>query len=150
MSMTLSLSGVAELDKIFKGLNSQLSHTYLTEVHTLAAHPLVQRAQLLAPIGETMNLTRSIGVEKESYGRSSTLGIVRVGARRGRYRGNHAHLLEYGTRKRATRSGANRGVGPVRKFMWPAYTQTRTQVENIISYQVSRKIVQYIKANVRG
>jgi len=150
MSVSISLSGVAELDKVFKGLPNQLTYTYLSEVHTLAAQPLVQRAQLLAPLGDTMNLTKSIGVEKDSFGKSDIIGAVRVGARRGRFRGNHAHLLEYGTRKRAARSGANRGMGPAKPFMRPAYGQTRSQVEGIIKFQLSRKIVSYIKNNVRG
>lgn len=150
MSVTISFSGVAEIDKVLRGLPNQLTHNYLSDVHSLAAQPLIERAKLLAPLGDTMNLTKSIGVEKESYGRSETLGIVRAGVRRGRFRGNHGHLLEYGTRKRATRSGANRGIGPVKQFMRPSYNQTKNQIESIIKYQVSRKIVQYIKSNVRG
>lgn len=150
MSVMISFSGVAEIDKVLRTLPNQLTHNLLSEVHTIAARPLVERARLLAPLGETMNLTKSIGIEKESYGKSDTLGIVRAGVRRGRYKGNHGHLVEYGTRSRQTRSGSNRGVMPRKPFMEPSWMQTKTQVERIISFQVSKKIVQYIKSNVRG
>jgi len=147
MSVTISVSGVEKIDKILKGLPNQVNHLNMSKIHTLAAQPLVERAKLLAPLGETMNLTKSIGTVKEPFGRSDSLGVVRAGARRGSFRGNHAHLLEYGTAVRRTKSGANRGVGPKKPFMEKAWLSTRKQVENIIAFQVSKYIVNFIKQN---
>lgn len=150
MSVTISLSGVDKIDKVLKGLPNVINHNMMSNVHVKAAQPLIQRMKLQAPLGETMNLTNSIGAVRESYGKSDTLGIVRVGARRGRFKGNHAHLVEYGTARRANKNGANRGVMPRKPFTYPSWVATRAQVERIISYEVSREVVGYIRRNMNG
>ncbi len=147
----ISVTGVKELDAVFKGLPKLVSHKMLSDVHATAAKTLVDRAKLLAPLGETMNLTKSIGVERESLKTSTTsLGQVQAGPRRGRFKGQVGHLVEYGTKPRKLKSnGAYRGVMKIKKFMEPAFMQTKEVVERIISYQLSRHIVNYIKANVK-
>jgi HK97 gp10 family phage protein len=144
--ITISITGVDQLDRVFKGLPGQLQQSFLAQVHTLAAQPFIERAKLLAPLGETGNLTKSVGIEKQN----DSQGTVLAGVRRGRFGGNHGHLVEYGTVRRATKKGANRGRMPAKPFTEPAFNQTKEQVERIISYQLSKKIVDYIKSNVRG
>lgn len=148
MSVTVSLSGVEKIDKVLRGLSPSLTHNLLANVHTIAARPFIERAKLFAPHGETGNLTRSIGSERESFGRSDNLGMVKAGVRRGKYKGNHGHLIEYGTKARTTRAGANRGFVKARPFIRPAFEGTKSQVERIISFQVSRHIVQYMRSNL--
>lgn len=148
MSVNISVSGVEKIDKVLRGLSPSLTHNLLANVHTIAARPFIERAKLFAPLGVTGNLTRSIGSERESFGKSDALGMVKAGVRRGRYKGNHGHLIEYGTRARVTRAGANRGFVKAHPFVRPAFEQTKTQVERIIAFETGKHIVNYMRANL--
>lgn len=52
-------------------------------------------------------------------------------------KGAHRHLVEYGTQKRATRAGANRGKMPAKPFMSPAEDSAdrpyNTKLERIVN-----------------
>lgn len=148
MSVKISVTGIAEFDKVLKGLPNKVNDKLLGNVHTIAANPLIQRAKLFAPINKG-GLTKSIGSEKTTMGRSSSLGLVNIGPRRGRHKGQAGHLFEYGTKARYNKKGAYRGIISKKPFMQPSLLQTKNQVENIIIYQLSREIVSYIKQGVK-
>lgn len=129
----ITITGYKEIDRVLKGLPLQLSDKVLQSAGAKAAKPLVVKEQLLAPEGPTGTLIDSIGIVKGGFSNFSAgnreLGQVTVGPRRkGRSRAYHAHLVEFGTRRRKTRKGANRGVMPAHPFVRPAFDQTKDAI----------------------
>jgi HK97 gp10 family phage protein len=150
MSVKISVTGVKEIDAVLKGLPLQLNHKILGQAHADAAKPLVDRAKLLAPEGPTGNLVDSIGVEKTSLAKATEVGAVTAGPRRGgRNRGYAAHLVEFGTRVRRNKKGANRGVMPKKPFMEPAFTATKSQVEGRIAESIGKKLIAFMKKTLK-
>lgn len=146
----ITVTGVAEIDKVLKELPRQMSHTVLGAAHAGAAKPLVEKAKLLAPEGPTGNLVDSIGTVKANIKKANQLGEVKVGPRRsGKYKGFAGHLVEYGTRKRRTRKGANRGFMPAKPFMKPAFDQTKGIVERQIAGEVGKVLVRTMRRHLR-
>ena len=154
MEFKLSVTGNVEIDNFLKGLPAQYSHRILQAAHAEAAKPLVYKEHLLAPVGRTGHLADSIGVIKTPFKSSSVVGEVQVGPRRGRYKGNAGHLVEFGTVKRKTIKrhpifGYNRGVMPAKPFAKPAFDQTNAQVLGSIKNTLSIKTVQYAKRTLK-
>lgn len=143
--MTVTITGVKEIDNVLRQLPKALTHSVMSAAHANAAKPMVTRMQLLAPEGPTGNLVDSIGIVKSSVKKAAEIGEVRVGPRRGRYKGNHAHFVEFGTKRRRTKRGANRGVMPIHKFVEPAFNQTKQQVENGIATATAKTLLRTMK-----
>jgi HK97 gp10 family phage protein len=142
----ISVTGVQEIDKVLKELPKQMTHTILGAAHAGAAKPLVERAKLLAPEGPTGNLVDSIGVVKTSLKRADKLGEVIVGPRKkGKYKGFAGHLVEYGTKRRKTKKGNNRGRMLPDPFMAPAFHQTKSIVEGGIAKEIGRVMVRTMR-----
>ena len=149
MSVKLSVTGVKEIDAVLKGLPRQLQDKVLASAHVEAAKPLVEKAKLLAPEGPTGNLVDSIGTERLGK-RGNEIGQVQAGPRRsGRHKGHVGHLVEYGTKFRKNRRGANRGVMRKKPFMEPAFRQTKGQVESSIGNAIGKKLLAFMKRTVR-
>jgi HK97 gp10 family phage protein len=141
MNVKLSLTGHIQIDQVLRALPLELSHTVLSAAHMDAAKPLIQKEKLLAPEGPTGNLIDSIGAVKTPFKKANVVGEVTVGPRRTRkLRGQHGHLVEFGTVSRENKKGANRGVMPAEPFAEPAFEQTKEQVINRISVSVGRKL----------
>jgi len=146
MSVKISLSGAVELDRCLKGLPKVLQNNLLQNAHVAAAKPLVDAAKANAPLGETGNLKRSIGVERISLSTSDGTGVVQVGPRRkGGYKGYHAHLVEYGKKNRGERGDRSRAI----PFMQDAFGMTKREVEKNIAFQVGVKVAQYMVRTVK-
>lgn len=150
MNTTIQLTGVKEIDSVLKGLPDQINHRVLQAAHADAAKPLVDRAKTLAPNGRTFNLEKSIGVVKSSFSRAESLGEITIGPRRGSYKGNVAHLLEYGTRGRYTKSGAYRGKVTAKPFMAPAWEATKETVLGRIVDSISTKLFAFMKRTIKN
>lgn len=146
----ISVTGVAEIDKVLRELPKQMTHTILGAAHAAAAKPLVTKAKLLAPEGPTGNLVDSIGVSKTNIKKADKLGEVRVGPRKkGRFKGFAGHLVEYGTKRRRNKKGANRGVMPAKPFMKPSYHQTKNEVERQIAVSIGKVMVRTMRRYLR-
>lgn len=145
MKFHVSYTGAKEIDTILDQLPKQLTHKVLSDAHVKAARPLVEKEKLLAPEGPTGHLVDSIGAVRTSFKKASVLGEVNVGPRRGRFKGNHGHLVEFGTRKRQTDSGANRGVMPSKPFAKPAFDATKSIVEASIKVSIAQVMVRTMK-----
>jgi HK97 gp10 family phage protein len=148
--MTIILKGDKEIRNALKHLPDVVQHRVLSAANFAAAKPLVEKEKLLAPEGPTGNLVDSIGAVKTSLAKASKLGEVIVGPRRRGYKGFAGHLVEYGTRRRKTKSGANRGVMPKKPFARPAFQATRGQVESSIAGQLSKAFTRTMKRYLRG
>jgi len=149
--MDVKLTGVAEIDKVLKGLPKQLNHKILQSAHVQAVKPLVNKAKLTAPEGPTGNLVDSIGAVKLPVRRATSLGEVHVGPRRGgRNKGHHGHLVEYGTKPRSTKSGANRGRMKADPFMDPAWESTKDKVRVSINDELGKSLYRFMKRTIKG
>ncbi len=149
--MDVKLTGVAEIDKVLKGLPKQLNHKILQSAHVQAVKPLVNKAKLTAPEGPTGNLVDSIGAVKLPVRRATSLGEVHVGPRRGgRNKGHHGHLVEYGTKPRSTKSGANRGRMKAEPFMDPAWESTKNKVQVSINDELGKSLYRFMKRTIKG
>ncbi len=129
-----------------KELPTAVNHKVMTDVNYQAAKIVVEKEKLLAPEGPTGNLVDSIGAVKMSYKNAQKVGEVLVGPRRKRpYRGFAGHLVEFGTRRRKTRKGANRGVMPKKPFAKPAFDQTKSRIPGAIAGALSKVVIKVMK-----
>jgi HK97 gp10 family phage protein len=150
----LQLIGVKEIDAVFNGLPLQVQDKQLRVAEVKAVVPLVNRAHYLAPVGKTGNLAESIGVvtaKHELFGNKSELGIINVGPRRkGKYKGFHGHLNEFGTETRHTKSGADKGIMKPKPFMEPAWEATKGEVEENISVDLGKGVYRFMKRTIKN
>lgn len=126
-----------------------MNHRLMQAANAAAATPLIHAAHRMAPVGKTAHLAESIGTEKPGMSRAGEIGEVRVGPRRGRFHGNHGHLVEYGTGQRTTKSGANRGAMPAKPFMAPAFQQTREAVLSGINKFLGEKVASFCRRTLK-
>lgn len=151
--MPTIVKGMDELLRSLNGLPEQFTEINMRKVHAKAAEPLVNRMHRLAPVGLTGNLADSIGVV--IGGRlNRELGSVQVGPRRGgKYKGFHAHFVEFGTKKRRVKKrhpifGFDRGVMPKQPFVEPAWEQTNDEVLTGITKHYEVEVVKYLRRTV--
>lgn len=150
MSVKLSITGVQEIDKVLKGLPLQLSHRVLSQAHAAAAKPLIEKAKLTAPKGKKGKLVESIGSVKLPQRKATIVGEVHAGPRRGRgFKGHIGHLVEYGTKQRSNKRGANRGVMPKKPFMEPSFRATKERIEGLISQEIGKKLLSFMKRTLK-
>lgn len=145
----ITVTGVYEIDKVLSGMPKELSHRVLQQANTEAAKVLVSKAKSLAPEGPTGRTVDSIGTVKPNIKRADELGVVLTGPRRGRYGGHAAHLIEYGTKNRKNKRGANRGMMRAKPFMKPAYEQTKELIFSDINRIIGRKLYQFMNRTLK-
>jgi len=150
MDVKLRLTGAKEIDAVLKGLPLQLNHKVLQQAHASAAKTTVDTAKLTAPEGPTGNLVDSIGVYKEPFAKATELGLIQVGPRRGRYKGNVGHLVEYGTKQRSLKNGANRGTMPAKPFMEPSWERTKDRVVDSINEMIGKTLLRFMKRTIKN
>ena len=148
--MKVKLVGDRELAKALLGLPDRLDDTALQKANSKAAQPLVDRMHRLSPVGLTGNLADSIGIVKAGKKNKSELGLITIGPRRkGGFKGFAGHLVEFGTKRRTTKSGANRGVMPKEPFVEPAWEQTKDEVLGSIDKELEKVVTSYWKRTVK-
>lgn len=151
MRATIRLTGYEDIDRVLRGLPLQVNHKVLQAAHADALKPNIEKAKLLAPEGPTGGLIDSIGVTKTGIARSNELGEVMGGPRRGRrYKGHAGHLVEYGTKARKTRKGANRGAMRAKPFMLPAWEATKNMVLSKINESIGKKLHAFMKRTIKN
>lgn len=147
--MKISVTGVKEIDQVLRGLPKQLNHRVLGQAHAAAAKPLIDKAKVMTP-KRTGGLQKSIGAVKLSQRKATIVGEVHAGPRRGKsQKGYHGHLVEYGTKKRTNKRGANRGVMPSKPFMEPAFQATKGQIEGLIGQEIGKKLVAFMTRTLK-
>lgn len=150
MRVKLSVSGVKEIDSVLSSWPKDLQHKTLSATHSAAAKPMIEKAKLLAPEGPEGNLVDSIGSVTTPMAKANIIGEVKIGPRRSRrYRGHHGHLVEFGTKPRRNRRGANRGIMPKKPFMEPAFHATKNVVVNSIALQLGKKMFATMKRYIK-
>lgn len=148
--MKIRVTGAPEIDAVLKGLPKEVNNKLSTTAHTNAAKHLVEKAKLLAPEGPTGNLVDSIGTQATGFKNQRALGETHTGPRRGRgQRGFAGHLVEYGTKTRKTKKGANRGKMTAKPFMEPAWEATKGKVESSINDEVGKALVKFMRKTLK-
>lgn len=148
--MKIRLTGVQEIDAVLKGLPTVINDKLATTAHVKAAKITVDRTKLLAPEGPTGNLVDSIGTIKVGSGSKRALGETHTGPRRKGYRGFAGHLVEFGTKPRKTKNGANRGKMTAKPFMEPAWEQTKAKVEVAINDELGKALNRFMRKTLRS
>lgn|SRR5690606_4199895 len=145
----IRMTGLKEIDRVIKQLPHQLTHPILQQIHAEALKPFVTAAYFAAPL-DSGRTAKSIGTIKPARKRVDVVGTVISGPRRGRRYGGHvAHLSEFGTVKRATKKGANRGVMKRKPFVEPSWNRTRRQVEEGIRLATGRVIYRFMRRTIK-
>lgn len=147
---------------MLKGLDNSLNKKIIEGTLRVSARPLVKRARDLAPVGPTGNLKKSIGifVSRSSDRKANLKAGLWVGPRiRGKNKGYHAHMIEFGTEERRPKNGRflvfeyngvlvfakkAKGMQP-NPFMQPAYEQTKGQVANGIFDNIEKIFLREVK-----
>lgn len=120
-----------------------------------ASKVLIDRAKALAP-SKSGDLRQSIGAYRGSFNQVQSqqreVGQIKVGPRRGRYKGYAAHLMEFGTKNRFSKSMRGKGTAPSFKgrvtphpFMEPAFNETKSQVIASYNQFLGKRIVGVMK-----
>jgi HK97 gp10 family phage protein len=148
--ITVSVTGDQAIDAVVRDLPAQMNHQVLGAAHMLSAKPLVEKEKLLAPEGPTGNLVDSIGATRTSISKANSIGEVRVGPRRkGVFKGFAGHLVEFGTKRRSTKNGANRGVMRAKPFVKPAFALTKGQIERSIAENIAKVLLRTMKRHLK-
>jgi HK97 gp10 family phage protein len=146
MKATAQLKGDKEFLQLLKELPSAANEQIVGGAYMRSAKPLVQKEKLLAPEGPTGNLVDSIGAFRTPKRRRTQIGEVTVGPRRGRrYKGNAGHLVEFGTKQRRTRKGANRGKMTKHPFVKPAWEATKNQILDSMTSEMRKSYLRVMK-----
>lgn len=146
----ITVTGLKEIDQVLKALPRELSHEVLGKAYLDAAKPLVEKEKELAPVGNTGNLVKSIGAVRSSIKKATAVGQIFVGPRRkGQYKGFAGHLVEFGTKKRATKKGANRGIMPKEPFAKPAFDATIRTVEFNVANSIGKVMIRTMKRYIK-
>lgn len=142
--IAVKVKGAQQIASALHGLTFEVEHKIMQAANVASAEPLVHAAHLLAPVGKTGNLADSIGIEKPSHKRVGVAGQINVGPRRGgKYKGYHAHLVEY---PKTNRDGSKSVPHP---FMRPAFERTKAQMLGAWEKNAGAKITSYLRRTTR-
>jgi len=95
----------------------------------------------------TGNLMESIG---NITGRSKEYPNIQVGPRaKGRFKGAHAQLIQFGTKNRKNRYGKNRGKVTANPFMQRAFDKTFPRVKSDFEKQVAKEVERIARQELR-
>lgn len=145
------VTGMKELDNLFRQMPTELNHRILGAANAAAAEPLVQTAKRIVP-KKSGNLEKSIGKVKVSIRKATEIGTVKVGPRvGGGFKGYHGGLVEFGTNPRppggwyARFRNARPTVMPKIPFMQPALDRTKNLIEETRKEFIAVKLVAFMK-----
>jgi hypothetical protein len=142
MSVRLSITGTKQLDNVLKMLPRSMDDKFMTQVNTDVSKILVQKMKLTAPEGPTGNLVDSIGTIKKKN--AQELGTVWNGPRRNK-KGFAGHLVEFGTKTRRTKRGANRGIMPKNNFVERSFDASKAQMQSERNTSIARVLVKTMR-----
>ena len=143
-SVTLTFPDINGLAGEFRKLPKSLAATTIGAAVKRAIKPAEDKLKQLTPVGPTGNLKRGIATKAKRYPKTGTAAAI-VGYRKpgsskppkeGSKRRNkandktrHQFLVEYGTGRRVTKAGGNRGVMPALRPIERASQAVLSQVQ---------------------
>lgn len=114
----VEVHGLEELQRDFKSLANKVTAKELQPVLKREASSFAAKLLPRTPLGPTGNLRGAV----RAWTPKITARHPEAMARGGLYKkkkGAHAHIVEFGTTSRYTKSGAHRGFMPARHFIEP-------------------------------
>jgi len=138
--LDVNLTGGKNLDKLLDALPVQLERRIVGGALNASAKPIIKSAK--GKIHKfTGNLAKSLGSVnvKTGEGAKASEVKVRIGARRGgKFKGFHAHLLEFGTKERIVKKTGKRvGRGPKKPFLGPALREQANKQRKILTREIA-------------
>jgi len=125
-----------------------------------AMKPAEQALKQIAPVGPTGNLRRGVATKAKRYPKTGAAVAV-VGFRKPNSKGppkegtkrrnkasdktQHQFLVEYGSKQRFTKSGANRGRMPARAPVRMAWRAAESQVKGLLTQEMKTAYENAIK-----
>lgn len=137
--ISLEIVGLERLKDALKDVTPRVANNILRGYIADHARILRSRLRSTAPVGPTGNLKKSIFMRMRRS-RGDTIGaeVYTKG------QGYHWHLVEYGTKKRETKAGANRGAARPKPFVRRALSMTRKDFDR----EMEAKFVKRLKATL--
>lgn len=150
------VQGLEQFEKIMKGLSEKMRRSEIYNVIRNVAGPVEKAAKLEAAKIESNAWTQhkriNSGNLEESIGRirgkSRDYANIQVAPRaKGRFKGFHAQLVQFGTAGRRNKKGQNRGRMTANPFMQRAFDKTLNGVRANFEKQIAKKIEKFANTN---
>lgn len=140
----VQIDGFEELTLQLKKLGDSAKKRELNQLQRKVAKPLVIKAKIEAPEGETGKLVDSMGiVNGKSINYPNVLVVPRV---KGNNKGFHGHLVHDGTSPRRKRKGrkSSTGIMPSNQFLLRAYSTMKSRL--VADYK--KEITNYVQRKI--
>tara|TARA_R110000822_G_scaffold15064_2_gene52436 strand:+ start:360 stop:818 length:459 start_codon:yes stop_codon:yes gene_type:complete len=146
------VQGLEQFERIMKGLSEKMRRAEMFNLIRKVAGPVEKAAKQEAAQIESQawsqygrinsgNLEESIG---RIRGKSKEFLNVQVAPRaKGRFKGFHAQLVQFGTDGRTNKKGQNRGKMTANPFMKRAFDKTLNGLRGDFEKQVAKKIEKF-------
>lgn len=128
----------SELRRKLKMMTPQTTGQVLKKAISAISGPLTAAIKAATPVGKTGNLKKSIGQRVVAY-RDGRIAIGFVGPR-WHNRGRHGHLVEFGTKRRFTKAGENRGIAQPNPFLGPVFLAHKAELEAALTRSLKQQI----------
>jgi HK97 gp10 family phage protein len=147
-SLVIETYGFDGLEKTFDNFQHKDKKRIFIAAFRKSTKPTIEMAKANAPIGKTMNLSKSIGMVPMSEDIGVWLGARVIGG----YKGHHGHLVEDGTVDRfyytkkgnIHRTGKMNPNGRYAGFFRKAADATEEQVINTLTQEWHNAIARFI------
>lgn len=130
--ITLDFTGFDELERELKKMDEKTRSKTLANVTEKAARPIRDKAKSLVK-KKTGNLKKSIQTKKLNR-LGDGVGAAIVGPSRGKDKGNHGHLVEFGYKH------TNGKTIPASPFMRPAFESEEEAVLKIYEEELKKEL----------
>lgn len=158
MNGWVEVQGLKEFENQLKRLDESMQRKQIMSLIRRVAGPVEKAAKLEAAMIETRalqagrittgNLEDSIG---RIRGKAKEYPNIQVAPRaKGRFKGFHAQLVQFGTSVRKTRTGANRGAAKPDPFMTRAFNKTLNSVRADFEKQIAKQVEKNAKTIFNG
>lgn len=131
---------IASLQRAFKDFGENLKNSTLKNALNQGAEIVLQSANRKVP-KRTGSLYLSLGKRGYSDKQRDAVGIYVLARRKDGYRGNHAHLIEYGHRKVVRKKKGyglvDKGFQPAQPFLRPALEDNQKDVFGIVATELA-------------
>lgn len=162
--INMELTGVKEIDQVLREMPSKLTRQVLQSAARKAARPMVADMKAGAP-KRSGNLRRSIGIKALKSKVDNLRAVIVVGVRRGKkFKAQHAHLIEFGTKERVAKNPTGllsfwskgqqvkiaRTAGtPARPFIGPAIARHIEGVKRNYGEYVGKALNSFMKRTIK-
>lgn len=169
--MTFEFPDLPGLAEQFRQLPKSLAATAIGAGVKRAMKPAEQVLKQITPVGPTGNLKRGVATKAKRYAKSGAAVAV-VGFRKAGSKGppkegvkrrnkasdktQHQFLVEYGSKQRFTKSGANRGRMPALAPIRMAWQAAEAQVKGLLTQEMKtayenalKQLPRYMAARAR-